>query len=1027
MQNKGAIRVFTIALFIVCIYQLSFTVMTRKVERDAEKYAHNDSSLRASYLDSVSSQVVYNILVRKYTYKECKEREMNLGLDLKGGMNVTLEVSVMDMIKSLSNYSRDTTFNKALALAKEREKLSQEDFVTLFGRAFEEIDPNGRLSAIFATREMRGRIDYNSSNEDVLKVIRQETEGAVTNSFNVLRNRIDRFGVVQPNIQKLATQGRILIELPGIKEPERVRKMLQGTASLEFWETYESSDVFPYFQEANKKLKDILDAEKAQGGAVTAETKRATGQENPLLGEIARKEQVTGKDTANAAITDTSQGALSLLDQISSGEAAKTDSTNLTLAQFIEENPLLGILQPYVTRNGQFVPGSRIGFAHYRDTSKINYYLQLPQIRALFPRDVKFAWHAYPFDEGGNYFWLHVLKVTGRDGRPPLDGDVVTDASVDFSQTKGGSAEVVMSMNSEGANIWGRLTRDNIGKAIAIVLDGYVYSAPTVETEIPNGRSTITGQFTYNDAEDLANVLKSGKLPAPASIVQEVIVGPSLGQEAINAGLNSFMIAFLVVMGYMIFWYTRRAGLVADIALLCNLFFLIGVLASIGAVLTLPGIAGIVLTMGMAVDANVIIYERVREELAAGKSIKMAVADGFRFSMSAIIDSNVTTILTGIILLVLGSGPIKGFATTLVIGICTSLFTAIFISRLIFERMLDRNNKLTFVSKLTEGAFKNTHIPFIRLRRVSYVFSSTMILIAIVSLSLRGLSRGVDFTGGRTFVVRFEQPVNPQDVSHSLSNVFGQSPQVITFGATNQVRIVTKYRIEESSAETDEEVERLLYTGLKPYLAESTTYEEFMANNRQSSNKVGPSVADDIKVQAVWAVLASLVMMFLYIFIRFRNWQFGFGAIVALIHDVMFVLAFFSLFYSIMPFSMEVDQSFIAAILTIVGYSMNDTVIIFDRIREYLALYPKRERGEILDMAMNSTLSRTFNTSATVFFVLIVIFLFGGEVIRGFSFALLIGVVVGTYSSVFIASPIVYDTVTASGVARLFKIGRKKA
>ena len=649
----------------------------------------------------------------------------------------------------------------------------------------------------------------------------------------------------------------------------------------------------------------------------------------------------------------------------------------------------------------------------------------MPQIRALFPRDIKFAWHAYPFDEGGNYYWLHVLKVTGRDGRPPLDGDVVTDASVDFSQTQGGNAEVVMSMNSDGANTWGRLTRENIGKAIAIVLDGFVYSAPTVETEIPNGRSTITGEFTYNDAEDLANVLKSGKLPAPASIVQEAIVGPSLGQAAINAGLNSFIIAFLVVMGYMIFYYTRRAGLIADIALMANLFFLIGVLASLGAVLTLPGIAGIVLTMGMAVDANVIIYERIREEIAAGKGLKLAVADGFKFSMSAIIDANVTTILTGIILLVMGTGPIKGFATTLVIGILTSLFSAIFISRLIFERMLNNNNKLTFVSKLTDRAFKDTHIPFIRLRRVSYSVSGTLIIIAIVSLIFRGLNTGVDFTGGRTFVVKFNEAIDPQEVSRSLSGVFGQPPQVITFGSANQVRVVTKYRIDESTAESDEEVENLLYKGLQPFLGTGVSYEDFINNYRQSSNKVGPTVADDIKVQAVWAVLAALVMMFLYIFIRFRNWQFGFGAVLALMHDVMITLGTFSLFYGIMPFSLEIDQSFIAAILTVVGYSVNDTVIIYDRIREYIALHPKRERREILDMAMNSTLSRTINTSATTLFVLIVIFLFGGEVIRGFAFALMIGITVGTYSSVFIASPLVYDTVTGMGIARLVRLGKR--
>ena len=1024
MQNKGAIRVFAIALILVCIYQLSFTIVTRKVERDAGKYANNDSSLKANYLDSISSEVVYNILVRKYTYKECKGREINMGLDLKGGMNVTLEVSVVEMIQSLSNYSRDTTFNQAIALAREYQKTSREDFVTLFGRAFEEIDPNGKMAAIFATREMRGRIDYNSTNEDVLKVIREETESAINNSFNVLRSRIDRFGVVQPNIQRLETQGRILIELPGVKEPERVRKLLQGTASLEFWETYESSEIFPFFQEANTKLKEILDAEQALGIDKIAETQGATGEANPLLDELARGDQAQGEEVTPRAAADTTQGELSLLDQIS-GEAATSDSANMSLNQFIEENPLLGILQPYVTRNGQFVPGSRVGFAHYRDTSKVNRYLQMPQIRALFPRDVKFAWHAYPFDEGDNYYWLHVLKVTGRDGRPPLDGDVVTDASVDFSQTKGGSAEVVMSMNSDGANIWGRLTRDNIGKAIAIVLDGFVYSAPTVETEIPNGRSTITGEFTYNDAEDLANVLKSGKLPAPASIIQEAIIGPSLGKAAITSGLNSLVVSFLVVLLYMIFYYTRSAGLIADIGLIANLFFLMGVLASLGAVLTLPGIAGIVLTIGMSVDANVLIYERVREELAAGKGIKQAIADGYKNSMSAILDSNITTLLTGIILLVLGTGPVKGFAITLVIGICTSLFAAIFITRLIYERLLTKNTKLTFATRITAGAFKNTHVKFIDLRKTFYITSAALLVISIASLIFRGLSPGVDFTGGRTFVVRFDKPVDPLEVKDNLSVVFGEPPQVITFGSENQVRIVTKYKIDESSAEIDEEIEHLLYTGLQPFLDTGVPFEKFLTDYRQSSEKVGPTIAYDIKIQAVWAILASLVMMFLYIFMRFRNWQFGLGAIVAEAHDVVMVLGVFSLFYGIMPFSLQIDQNFIAAILTIIGYSVNDTVVIYDRIREYVGLYPNRDKHEVLDMALNDTLSRTINTGMCTLFVLIITFFFGGEVIRGFCFALIIGIIFGTYSSVFVATPIVYDTILKTGTAKLLKVRRK--
>jgi len=1016
MQNKGAIRILAIALAFVCVYQLSFTVVTKKVERDAEQYAGGDNEAYQEYLDSISSKVVYNILVRKYTYKECKEREINLGLDLKGGMNVTLEVSMVEMIRSLSNYSTDTTFNKAIALAREYQKNSQEDFVTLFGRAFEEIDPNARLAAIFATRELRGKVDFNSTNEEVLRVIRSETEGAMDNAFNVLRNRIDRFGVVQPNIQRLETQGRILVELPGVKEPERVRKLLQGTASLEFWETYQNSEIFPYLQEANTRLREILDAQEAL--KPTEETPKDTSdvsveEESPLLDLLSESpaEQPAGTPTE-----DTTEQEISLLEQLEA-DSLREDTTAQTLEGFIKENPLLGILQPNVTRNGEFVPGAGVGFCHYSDTATVNHYLSMPQIKAILPRDVRFTWDMNPFDESESYIVLYALKETGRDGRPPLDGEVVTNASVDFDQ-RGGSATVVMGMNSEGARIWQRLTRENVGKAIAVVLDGYVASAPTVNEEIPNGRSTISGNFTYNEAEDLANVLKSGKLPAPASIVQEAIIGPSLGREAIRSGFNSFLLAFIVVMLYMLFYYSRRAGFIADVALVANMFFLLGVLASLGAVLTLPGIAGIVLTIGMSVDANVLIYERIREELAAGKGIKLAIADGYKNAYSAIIDANVTTLLTGIILLVLGTGPIKGFATTLVIGICTSLFSAIFITRLIYEQMLTKNRKLTFATKITENAFKNTNIQFIARRKTFYILSGMIILIGIFSLVTRGLNTGVDFTGGRTFVVRFEKPVSTVDVQRSLDSVLGEPPLVITFGGENQIRITTKYLIDEDNAEADDEVEQLLYQGLQSYLPADVDFETFMNDYRQSSQKVGPTIADDIKIQAIWAILFALVIIFVYILIRFRNWQYGLGAVAALIHDVLIVLGVFSLFYGIMPFSLEIDQAFIAAILTVVGYSINDTVVVFDRIREYIKLYRKRDRTEIINMALNSTLSRTFSTSLSTFFVLLAIFVFGGEVIRGFIFALLLGVVVGTYSSLFIASPVVFDTVVRSEISR---------
>jgi len=1020
MQNKGAITILAIALSLVCIYQLSFTFVTWKVERDADRHSKGDALVKTAYLDSVSSEAVYNVLVRKYTYKECKEREMNLGLDLKGGMNVTLEISMVDMLKSLSNYSNDSTFVKAIKLAREYQKSSQEDFITLFGRAFEDIDPNGKLAAIFATRELRGKIDYNSTNAEVLRVIRSETDGAMDNAFNVLRNRIDRFGVVQPNIQRLQTQGRILVELPGIKEPERVRKLLQGTASLEFWETYNNADVFPYMQNANVRIREILAAEQNLKSTEQG-TEVATGEEGQE--QKAASDLFAANQKNEKPGTDTTAGEVSLLEQLQADSLA-SDTTAKTIEGFTKENPLFGILQPNVTRNGQFVPGAGVGFAHIKDTGKVMQYLNMPQVRALLPRDIMFRWAMKPFDESGNYYVLYALKVTGRDGRPPLTGEVVTNSAVDFDQ-RTSTATVVMGMNAEGAQIWQRLTRENVGKAIAVVLDNYVASAPTVNEEIPNGRSTISGNFTYNEAEDLANVLKSGKLPAPASIVQEAIVGPTLGKEAVRGGLNSFIVSFIIVMAYMMFYYSRSAGMIANIGLAANIFFLMGVMASLGSVLTLPGIAGIILTIGMSVDANVLIYERVREEIAAGKGIKLAIADGYKNALSAIIDSNLTTMIVGVILLITGSGPVKGFATTLVIGIITSLFSAILITRLVYERLLTRNRVLTFATRITQGAFKNVNFKFMENRKKFYALSTCIMLTFLLFLIFRGLSMGVDFKGGRTFVVRFDEPVNTERIAASLEPVFGKTPMVITFGTEDQVRITTDYRIDEDLAEADEDAEQKLYQGLKQYIPANTDFNTFITKYRQSSEKVGPTVADDIKIQSAWAIFFSLIGIFLYIFVRFRNWQFGLGGVVALMHDALFTIGMFSILWGIMPFSMEIDQSFIAAILTILGYSINDTVVIFDRVREYVALYRKRDKGEIINMAVNATISRTINTSLTVLFVLIVIFVFGGESIRGFTFALIIGVVTGTYSTVFIATSLVYDT-TKSG-PEWMKFGKRKS
>ena len=989
MQIKGAIRTVAILLAGICIYYLSFTVVTKSVTKDAKEYAKGNPDKEYQYMDSLSSEVVYNLGIRKYTLRECQEREINLGLDLKGGMNVILEISVEDIVKAMANNSKDTTFQKAIKLAKEYQKDSREDFITLFGRAFEAVDPDARLAAVFNTLELKDKIDFNASNEDVLNILRTESKDAIDNSFNILRSRIDRFGVIQPNIQRLEQAGRIMIELPGVKDQKRVRSLLQGSANLEFWETYNNTQIYSSILQANNVIYEIEKAQKELNKTETGNT----------------QQEVKSEDQAKESKD------LTLLDQIES-DSTKQDTSSLAQSQLAERYPLFSVLRPSINPSTNApLEGSVIGMAHFGDTGKVNRYLNLKQVRAVLPRDVVFMWAVKPYkhDESKTYFELHAIKATGRDGKAPLDGDVVTDARSEFEQNSG-AAEVSMSMNADGAKVWARLTKNNVGNFIAIVLDDYVYSAPRVNDEIKGGRSSISGDFTVNEAKDLANILKSGKLPAPARIIQEEIVGPSLGKEAINAGLNSFLLAFILVMAYMVFWYTKQAGLVADLALLANMFFIFGVLASLGAALTLPGIAGIVLTLGMAVDANVIIYERIREEITAGKGIKIAVKDGFKNSYSAILDGNITTLLTAVILYIFGTGPIKGFATTLIIGIISSLFTAIFLTRLIFEWYLDRNKPISFVSKITDKAFKNIRFKWIDNRKYAYVISASIIILSLGSLFTRGLNMGVDFTGGRTYVVRFNQTVSTQNVAGLLKDQFGQAPEVKTFGADNQVKITTKYRINEDDVAVDADVETKLYKGLKPILGDQMTFEDFNANHKMSSQKVGATIADDIIYSSLIVILLAFLAMFIYIFIRFKNWSYGMGATVALIHDVTITLGIFSLFWGRLPFSLEIDQAFIAAILTVVGYSVNDTVIVFDRIRENIGLHPKRSKRSVMNMSINDTLSRTFNTSFTTLLVLIIIFLLGGEVIRGFVFALLIGIAVGTYSSVFVASPIVYET-----------------
>ncbi|MBN2890706.1 MAG: protein translocase subunit SecDF [Bacteroidales bacterium] len=991
MQNKGAIRLLIITLVLVTLYQLSFTFFVLDAKSDAKEYAKNyaggDFRAEAAYLDSMANQEVYNFVwIKKYTLKECQERQINLGLDLQGGMNVVLQVSIPNLIHELSNNSEDAIFNKAIDLAKEESKTSTKDFITLFYEYYQELAPNGQLASIFATApQLRGQIDYSFTNDQVIDLLRTEAQASIDNAFNILRTRIDRFGVTQPNIQQLEQSGRILVELPGVKDEERVRNLLQQSASLDFYLTYEAGEVWNILEEVDVKLSKILNEEE-----ISVDT-------NTLL----------PLDTA-AIPVDTNQSLLNNSTQDTTTLINDTIEDNLSKEEFLKEHPFLGRVYPATDQNGQLLPGPVLGYVSVSDTGYINKYLMMPEVRAMLPRDLILAWSVKPneFITQGVYYNLIALKTT-PDGSSQLGGDVITTARHNFNQNKG-SAEVTMVMNASASKIWADLTGQNVGRSIAIVLDGNVYSYPTVNGEITGGVSQITGNFTIEEAQDLANVLKSGKLPVKINIAELNHVGPSLGKASIKAGFLSFLIAFLVVLIYM-FLYYNKAGLVADIALISNMFFIIGVLASLGAVLTLPGIAGIVLTIGMSVDANVIIYDRIREELRAGKGMKKAIADGYKNAYSAIIDANVTTLLTGIVLYIFGHGPIQGFATTLIIGIFSSLFSAIFITRLVFEGFLKKDKPIKFAAKWSENILVNPKINFLGKRKTFYIISSILIIISIASLGIRGLDLGVDFVGGRSYVVEFKEDVNAVELATMLEKEFGTLPEVKTYGSAKQVKITTKYMIDSEDPNIENEIDEMMYKGFAPLL-NNVTLDDFRLNYIQSSQKVGPTIASSIKRGSIYAILLSMLFIFLYIFIRFKNWQFGLGATVALLHDSIIVLGIFSLFYGILPFTLEVDQAFIAAILTVVGYSVNDTVIIFDRIREYFGLHPKRDKQENMNAAMNGTLSRTLNTSLTTLFVLLVIFLFGGAVIKGFVFALLIGILVGTYSSLFIASPITLDT-----------------
>lgn len=1003
MRNKGAILTLAIALTLVCIYQLSFTYVAEKYKMDAREWAAADTSRDADdYMDSLAHVVVYDLVIADYTLREVQAREINFGLDLKGGMNIILEISTVDILKTLAgNNAKDTTFVNALQRARELQRQDNRDFITLFGVAYNELYPDKTLQSIFTSEDLREFIEYGddgSTNEEILQIIRQQAQGAIDNAFNIIRTRIDQFGVTQPNIQRLEGNDRILVDLPGVKNKDRVRNILQGTANLEFWETFDNTEIIDQLAAADRVVREQLNAQKE------LEEERISDPQDPGTTplESGMEEETTDVDGEQP----------SLLQRIEEGEEADSALQPLADEQgLFAENALM----PMVSQQGQPFPGPVVGKANFWDTGNVNLYLRMARAQNVFNPDVRFLWAAKAdvdpdTKQPTDLISLYAIRVNSRDGRPPLGGEAIVSASQEFDNVSG-TAYVLMNMNAKGTQIWARLTEKNVGQSIAVVMDNRVYSAPNVNEPITGGSSQITGNFTPSEAQDLANLLRSGKLPAPASIIQEDVVGPSLGKRAVNEGLSSFVIAFIVVLLYMLLYYSRRAGLVADIALIANMFFIAGVLASLGASLTLPGIAGIVLTIGMSVDANVLIYERIREELTAGKGLRMAVSDGYKNAYSAIIDANVTTLITGIILYIFGTGPIKGFATTLVIGICTSLFSAIFITRLIFERFLSRNNTVTFDTSISRNFLKNVDFNFIDKRKIAYVISSIIIVIGIGSLIMRGLDQGVDFTGGRNFIIDLKKPVSTAQVADALEGQFGQRPKVIAFGSDEQVRITTRYKVDQEGTQIDEEIQQLIYRGLNPLLDESVTYETFYEDYWQSNQKVGPTIADDIKRQAVFAIFLALLFMFIYIILRFRNWQYGLGAVAALVHDSLLVLGIFSLLWGRLPFSLEIDQAFVAAILTVVGYSINDTVVIFDRIREYVGLYPKRDRKEIMNLALNSTLSRTFSTSFSTFVVLLSIFVFGGEVIRGFVFALLIGIVVGTYSSLFVATPVVFDTV----------------
>ncbi|MBP1838917.1 protein translocase subunit SecDF [Formosa algae] len=987
MQNKGLVKLFAVLFGLVSIYQLSFTFKANSIEDAAKAYSNGDSVKEAQYLDSLSTEKVFNLGVADYTYGEVKDKAMNLGLDLKGGINVILQVSVKDILKGLANHTSEPAFNKALDDASELQKNSQNTYLEDFYIAFDKIKGDTKLASpdIFANRSLSDEITFDMTDDQVKPIIDKKIDESITSAFEVLRKRIDEFGVTSPNIQRLGESGRILVELPGVKDVERAKKLLQSTAQLEFWDVYKGETLIPFIIQANNVLKT----------------------------EVAATKDTT-EDVSGDEVSDSDSQIDDLL-----GEAV-TDSTN------VDANPLLDLIIGQGYQGGPIVAQFNI-----KDKQTVLDYLNRSDIRALLPVEQRYVKFAFGMPEQNSEAVGLYALIGNRENVPPMSGAVITNATQQYDQL--GKPAVSMQMNAKGAKVWEEMT----GKAysqqsqIAIVLDNVVYSAPGVTTgAIAGGNSEISGNFTLNEAVDLANVLRAGKLPASADIIQSEVVGPSLGQEAIDSGEISFVIALILVLVWMLFYYGKAGGF-ADIAMALNILLIFGVLSGLGAVLTLPGIAGIVLTIGMSVDANVLIFERIREEIANGKGQREAIQDGFSNALSSILDANITTGLTALILFVFGTGPIKGFATTLLIGIVTSLFTAIFITRLLIDWYVNRGGNLDFSTAITKKLFRNINIEFLQKRKIAYILSGTLIVISLGSLFTNGLDQGVDFVGGRNYQVRFDEAITPSELLPTLNEAFG-SADAKTFGSSNQVKITTKYKVNETSAEVDEEIRKDLYTALEPHLT-GISYEDFISDNQHKtiglmkSYKVSPTIADDIKKESFWAVLGSLIVVFLYILFRFKKWQYSLGAVAAVFHDVIIVLGVFSLTYKFMPFNMEIDQSFIAAILTVIGYSLNDTVVVFDRIREYFHIHTGWNLNKVVNVSLSSTLSRTLNTSLTTLVVLLAIFAFGGDSIRGFMFALIVGVVVGTYSSLFIATPIMYDTLAASEKKRKLKEGDEVA